>query len=414
MSVRFRATRLLAFVSILLTYVALATSYARAQSYGIELHNTLLPVSGAMGGASIAKPQDFLSAINGNPGALADFEGTHFTFGGAWAEGTYNIDQLAPLPLVGVDPFDAKSGTPGSACGNIGVSQELSFGGMPAVFGLGFITNAGAGVDFRGILESNGTSAEYVALDMVAALAMPISENLSAGAAVAMGTSFLDGPFTDTGGMTPAYTMRGTLGVTYSLAERTSVGTYWQTKKNFRFEDAAVINGVAYDIRLDHPQNIGVGIADESMMDGRLLVAMDVIFKDYSDADFLKEIYDDQWVYQTGLQYTFGPKVKARLGYSYNTNPMRAATVTSIGGVPIPDGIPGLRYIQGQFAAICQHHLTGGIGIANVLPGIDMDFIAGGMFEDKEQFASTIASVESYWVGSYFTWRFGGAKEVGK
>jgi long-chain fatty acid transport protein len=414
MSVRFRATRLLAFVSILLTYVALATSYARAQSYGIELHNTLLPVSGAMGGASIAKPQDFLSAINGNPGALADFEGTHFTFGGAWAEGTYNIDQLAPLPLVGVDPFDAKSGTPGSACGNIGVSQELSFGGMPAVFGLGFITNAGAGVDFRGILESNGTSAEYVALDMVAALAMPISENLSAGAAVAMGTSFLDGPFTDTGGMTPAYTMRGTLGVTYSLAERTSVGTYWQTKKNFRFEDAAVINGVAYDIRLDHPRNIGVGIADESMMDGRLLVAMDVIFKDYSDADFLKEIYDDQWVYQTGLQYTFGPKVKARLGYSYNTNPMRAAAVTSIGGVPIPDGIPGLRYIQGQFAAICQHHLTGGIGIANVLPGIDMDFIAGGMFEDKEQFASTIASVESYWVGSYFTWRFGGAKEVGK
>jgi long-chain fatty acid transport protein len=204
------------------------------------------------------------------------------------------------------------------------------------------------------------------------------------------------------------------LGVNYSLAERTSVGTYWQTKKNFEFEDAAVINGVAYDIRLDHPQNFGVGIADENLMDGRLLVAMDVIFKDYSDADFLGAIYEDQWVYQTGLQYTFGPKVKLRLGYSYNTNPMRAAQVTSIGGVPVPDGIPGLRYIQGQFAAIPQHHLTGGIGIANVLPGIDMDMLAGGMFEAEEQFATTIASVESYWVGSYFTWRFGGAKEVNK
>lgn len=93
---------------------------------------------------------------------------------------------------------------------------------------------------------------------------------------------------------------------------------------------------------------------------------------------------------------------------------MRAAQVTSIRGVPVPDGIPGLRYIQGQFAAIPQHHLTGGISIANVLPGIDMDMLAGGMFETKEQFATTIASVESYWVGSYLTWRFGGAKEVGR
>jgi long-chain fatty acid transport protein len=149
-------------------------------------------------------------------------------------------------------------------------------------------------------------------------------------------------------------------------------------------------------------------------MNGKLLIAMDVLYKQYSDADFLGAIYEDQWVYQTGLQYTVNPRIKVRLGYSYNSDPMRAAAVTSIGGVPIPDGIPGLRYIQGQFAAISQHHLTGGVGIANVLSGIDMDVLAGGMFEAEEQFASTIASVESYWVGTYLTWRFGGAKEVGK
>jgi long-chain fatty acid transport protein len=398
----------------LIILVCLSTTKVRAQTYGIELHNTVMPVSGAMGGASIARPQDFLSAINGNPGALANFEGTNFTFGGAWAEGTYNVEQLAPLPLIGVDPYDAKSGTPGSSLGNIGVSQELSLGGMPAVFGLGFITNAGLGVEFRGVPESNGTSAEYVALDLIAALAMPITEYLSAGGSVALGTSFLDGPFTDVGGMTLAYTMRASLGVDYQIAERTSVGAYYQTKKNFEFEDAVVFNGTSYDVHLDHPRNVGIGIADESLMDGRLLVAMDVLYKNYSDTDFLGVIYDDQWVYQTGLQYTFGPKVKMRLGYSYNTNPMRDPTVTSIGGVPVPDGIPGLRYIQGQFAAINQHHLTGGFGISNVLPGIDMDVLAGGMFEAEEQFATTISSVESYWVGSYMTWRFGGAKQVGR
>jgi hypothetical protein len=36
------------------------------------------------------------------------------------------------------------------------------------------------------------------------------------------------------------------------------------------------------------------------------------------------------------------------------------------------------------------------------------------MFENSDQFASTIASVESYWVGSYLTWHFGGAKPVGR
>lgn len=390
-------------------------SKSLAQTYGIELQNTLMPVSGAMGGASIAMPQDFLSAINGNPSALADFEGTHFTFGGAWAEPTYNIDQLAPLPLIGVTPFDAKSGTPGSMCGNIGVSQEISLNGMPAVFGMALITNAGLGVDFRGVPESNGTSVEYVALDLDSSLAMPLTEKLSAGTTFTLGNSFIDGPFTDLGGMVPAYGIRGTFGVNYALYPETNVGGYWQTKKHFRFDDAVVFaGGNSFDLLFDHPETMGIGIADKSLMGGDLLIAMDVLFKRYSDADFLGAVYDDQWVYQTGLQYTVGPKLKLRCGYSYNTNPMSDAAVTSIGGVPIPDGIPGLRYIQGQFAAISQHHLTGGVGVANVLPGLDMDLLAGGMFEQSDQFASTIASVESYWVGTYLTWHFCGAKEVGK
>jgi long-chain fatty acid transport protein len=243
---------------------------------------------------------------------------------------------------------------------------------------------------------------------------MPLTERLSAGAAFTIGSSYIDGPFTDVGGMVPAYGIRGTVGVNYALFPETSVGAYWQSKKHFHFDDAAVFDrnspflpGQAFDLRFDHPENVGVGLADKSLMDGKLLVAMDVLYKQYGESDFLGAIYKNQWVYQTGAQYQVNSRVKVRCGYSYNENPMRDATNTSIGGVPIPDGIPGLRYIQGQFAAISQHHLTGGVGIANVLPGVDMDFLAGGMFEATDQFASTIASVESYWVGSYFTWRFG-------
>jgi long-chain fatty acid transport protein len=246
-----------------------------------------------------------------------------------------------------------------------------------------------------------------VNLDMVSALGVPLTERLSMGVALTIGTGFLDGPFTDVAGMTTAYGLRGTVGASYALSDATTLGAYWQTKKHFHFQDAAVFNGQAFDVSFDHPENLGLGIANQSLADGRVLVAMDVLFKQYSNADFLSSIYDNQWVYQFGIQYEASERVKLRCGYSYNTNPMRDATATEIAGVPLPDGVPALRYIQGQFAAIGEHYFTGGIGIADVLPGIDSDFLVGGLLEESEQFASTIASVESYWIGTYLTWRFG-------
>jgi long-chain fatty acid transport protein len=225
---------------------------------------------------------------------------------------------------------------------------------------------------------------------------------------MSVGSSFIDGPFVDIGGMTPAYGIRGTLGAAYDVGASTTVGAYWQTKKHFHFEDAVEFrDGTVFDLEFDHPQNVGLGIANHSLMDGQLLLAIDVLFKAYSDADFLGAIYDDQWVLQVGAQYSLSPRTRLRLGYGFNENPMADARLTSIGGVPLPDGVPALRYIQGQFAAVSQHRITAGAGMSDVLPGIDLDFLAGGMFEESDEFASTIASVESYWIGSYFTWRFG-------
>ncbi len=378
------------------------------QSFGIELHNTMMPAAGGMAGASLARPQDLQSAINGNPATLTQFRGTQFSFGGGWAEPTYNITQLDPLPLVGVTPYSAKSGTPGGVLGNIGVTQDFSALGLPATLGMGLMTNAGAGVDFRDVPESNGTSAQYLALDIVAAVGVDVTERLSMGASFILGSSFLDGPFVDLGGMVPAYATRGSLGTYYDLGYHTSLGAYWQSKKSFVFSDAELFpGGLAADINFDHPTNVGLGIANDGLMDGRLLLAVDVLYKVHSDADFLRALYKDQWVFQFGAQYKWNPCLRLRAGYAYNENPMRDAIVTSIGDVPLPDGIPGLRYIQGQFAAISQHRITAGVGRRDVLPGIDFDFFAGGMFENTDQFASTIARVESYWLGFGLTWRFG-------
>jgi len=395
-------------VSVLLLCFSVLSTEARAQSFGIELHNSLMPASGGMAGVSLARPQDLQSAINGNPATLRQFRGTQFSFGGGWAEATYRVTQLNRLPLLDVDPYNAKSSVPGSALGNIGVTQDFSALGLPATVGIGFLGGGALGVDFRDVPESNGTAAMYVALDITVGVGVDLTERLSLGGAMTLGTSFLDGPFVDIGGMTPAYGLRGALGLNYRLGCKTTVGGYWQTMKSFTFQDAVLQDdGTVSDIKLQHPENLGLGIANTSLMDGRLLLAADVLYKQHRKADFLGAIFEDQWVLQLGAQYSVNKRVRFRLGYALNENPMRGAVLDSVGGVPLPDGVPGVRYVQGQFAAICQHRLTGGIGIRDALPGVDFDLFAGGMFENSDRFASTIASVQSYWVGAGVTWRFG-------
>jgi long-chain fatty acid transport protein len=395
----------------ILVCVVFGVSYgavASAQSFGIELHNSLMPASGAMGGASLSRPQDLQSAINGNPATLTQFRGTQVSFGGAWAEPTYKINQTQDLPLVGVMEFDEKSGTPGALIPNIGITQDFGALGLPATLGIGFVGNAGAGTDFRDVPASGGTSVEYLALDLIVGLGVDVTDRLSVGTSIVLGNSFLDGPFVDLGGMTPAYALRGGVGVNYTLSEYTSVGAYWQTRKSFTFEDAVLFSvGPAQSIKLDHPQNLGVGLANSSLMNGRLLLAMDVLYIQNSDAAFLKAIYNDQWVWQFGMQYRCNRRLKLRLGYAYNDNPMRQNVGGSAGGVAPPAGVPAVRYVQGQFAAISQHRITGGAQIANLLPGVDLDIFAGGMFENTDQFSTTIATVESYWAGVGLTWRFG-------
>ena len=215
--------------------------------------------------------------------------------------------------------------------------------------------------------------------------------------------------------MVLAYGVRGSIGANYWLTPHTSLGAYWQTKKSFNFQDAAVfdasvpiIGGKAFDVAFDHPQNFGIGIADNSLIDGRLLLAVDAIYKRYSDADFLKALYTDQWAIQVGSQYAMTERVRLRLGYAWNENPMKSVQLNSIGGVNLPDGVPAVRYVQGQFAAITQHRITTGVGVRDVLPGIDLDVFGGYAFDATDKFAETTVNVSgNYWIGFGTTWRFG-------
>ena len=160
-------------------------------------------------------------------------------------------------------------------------------------------------------------------------------------------------------------------------------------------------------MQLDLPQNVGFGIANNRLMDGRLLIAVDTVYKLWDEADFFRTIYDNQWVVQVGTQYSVG-RYRLRAGYVWAENPIDPTPGPDVGGiVPVGD-LPAVRYIQGLLPNTSQHRITGGIGVEDVLPGVDIDLTAGGMFHSAQQLGPfTQSSVEGYWIVLGLTWHFG-------
>ena len=383
---------------------------AAAQTYGIDFRNTLMPASGGMAGTSVAAPQDFLSAINANPAALTQYKGTHFTIGGAFAEATVDLEQKAAVPLLGVAAFSAKSSTPGAIVPAIGVAQEVDGLPVPTTVGLAVLGAAGGGSSYVQEPASNATSSYLLLLEFAPSVAVELTERLSIGATMFIGDGYASGPFVGTSGMTNAYALRGGFGLDYALGDATWLGAYYQTTQAFRFENEAVLFSERQprDVDMGLPQQVGMGIANESLLDGRLLLAADALYLDWRSAALFNNIYRGQWVMQLGSQYRATDRVKLRLGYALAQNPIDESVGTRIGPVEVPGGVPAVKYLQAQFAIVNEHRMAAGIGVSDLLMrGLDFDAFAGGMFPAGESLGSdTYVSVKSYWLGVGFTWHF--------
>ncbi len=384
-----------------------------AQSFGPDLRNTLMPASGAMGGASMARPQDVQSAVNGNPATLAQLRGTQFGFGNAWVEPTFNWDQSGgSLPNIG--DFYAKSEAQGSLIGNIAVSQDYRALGLPVTVGMGLVGTSGAGLSLRQVPESNGTSALIQVLGAHVTAGVNVTERLAVGASIGLGASVFDAPFVGIGAATTDYGLRGTVGVTYDLRPETTVGFTYFSKMHFNFDDAirlALPDGsfsTFQDVNMDMPGVIGLALADESLLGGRLLVAMDVLYFNWNNADLFAPIFDDQWALQIGTQYKLTDRLRLRLGYVLADRATQKNVAGSAGGVIPPVANEAIRYLQAQFPNVNQHRLSAGVGIRDMLPGVDLDIFAGGMPRASERYGDfTSVNLETYYIGMGITWRFG-------
>ena len=384
---------------------------ARGQGYGTDTQNVLTPAAGGMAGVSLAEPQDVPAAIFGNPATLTQFRGTQFTLGGAWVEGYPTVTNNGSLN-DGV-PFSVTSRTQGFVTPAIGVIQDLRPVGIPGAFGLGFGGLSGLGAEYRGRAPEgsvlNNVTSEYLVLGLNAAMGVELTERLSAGAALTLGTGFeqlgFTGPLTSTA-MVHDYGLRGTFGFDYAMNPCNTVGVYYQTRLDFEFPNAVRFQGAYRNLCVSQPETIGLGVANRSLMNGNLLIAADIYYKIWEGVPLWEDVFVNQWAFAIGTQLTRG-KLKYRLGYSYNTSPINHSVGEDLDGFPV--GQSGVQLFQAaSIPAINQHRITAGIGRQGFLvPSLDLDLFAGGLFNAHDVFGDSQASLAIYYVGTGLTWRYG-------
>ena len=405
----------LAIVVVLVTlFLGTKPQSAWCQGYGTDTQNVMTPAAGGMAGVSVARPQDVPSAIFGNPATLAQFNGTQFTLGGGWVEGYPTVKNDGSANTTDNTPFSVTSRSEGFVVPAMGVTQDLRSLGLNGTLGLGLSGTSGLGAEYRGrVPESNilyNTSGEYMVLGMNVGAGFQLTDKFSVGAALTLGTAFeqlgLVGPAVSSA-MVNDYGLRGNFGLNYDLNEANTVGAYYQTRMDFAFPDAVRIGSDYHDVRISQPETVGLGYANRSFMNGDLLLAADVYYKMWESAPLWEDIFVNQWAFAVGSQLTRG-KMKYRLGYSYNTNPINHNVGNSLDGFPYAQANVQL-FQAASTAVINQHRLTAGIGRQGFLiPNLDLDLYAGGLFNASDMFGThTEASVAIYYVGMGLTWRYG-------
>ena len=394
-----------------------SSRFAWGQGYGSDTQNVLTPAAGGMAGVSLAMPQDVPAAIFGNPATLTQFRGSQFTMGGAWVEGYPTVTSSNP---PGGGTYSVTSRTQGFDIPEVGVIQDLRSVGLPGAFGLGLGGMSGLGAEYRNLAPSgsflNNLSNEYMVLGVNVGAGFELTDRLSAGAAMTLGTGFEQlgfiGPISSTA-MVHDYALRGTIGLDYRLNEGNTVGLFYQTRMDFQFPDAIrftdPLSGQTSYHNLDvaQPQTFGLGLANHSLLGGDLLIAADIYYKLWEDAALWQDVLVNQWAVAVGAQLTRG-KIKYRLGYSYNPNPINHNVGGNLDGLPVAQAYVQL-FQAASVAFVNQHRITGGVGYQGFLiPNLDLDLFAGGLLPAQDTFgATTQGSVAVYYVGTGLTWRYG-------
>lgn len=396
-------------------------SATQAGPHGYDLHNNLAPASQAFAGTSLARPQDTVSAVFGNPSTLTDFKGTQFTFGATFYNPKVDLEHDGSVTGTA---FSRQSGTDIFPVPQIAVTQDLRGLDIPATLGLGLTAVSGIGSEFRGAAGSLGAGAEFIVVGVNAALGYELTNNLSLGGAATISFAQMDLGLSSTSAETHALGLRGTLGINYDFGESTTIGAFYQTKLKHKFNNLVETSPGSFDnTEIEQPANVGIGIANNSLMGGDLLLMADFMYKFWENAEFWEDLYEDQRVFSMGAELTTG-KWKWRAGYGWADDPTDSDASAPIGNltqvnsnigiIPLTD--PVVQYLQAtQTEVIYKHRIGLGFGYEGFLmPNLNVDVGGGWQFKEDRDYGKgslsggghTNAEVHSWNAGAALTWKF--------
>lgn len=407
-------------ITVVLVFLFTGVSAVYAGPYGYDLHNTLAPAVGGLAGTSLARPQDTLSTVYGNPATLTQFTGTQFTFGATFYKP--EVDLTHDGSVTGT-AFSASSGTDIFPVPQVAVTQDLRGLKIPATLGLGVTAVSGIGAEFRGNPASLGAGAEFIIFGVNMGLGYEVTDNLSLGASATISFAQIDLGLSSSSAETHDLGLRATLGFAYDWGA-TTFGGFYQTEQEHSYSNLIETEPGQYaSPTITQPMNFGLGISNSSLMNGDLLLMADVMYKLWEDADFWQDLYENQWVFSVGAQLSQG-NWRYRIGYGYADDPTKEDATAPIGELTqinssfgvIPLSDPVVQYLQAtETEVIYKHRLTIGLGYANLLmSGLDLDTHFGWQFEEERDYGTgsleggghTEAEVHSWHAGFGLTWRF--------
>jgi len=327
------------------------------------------PINRSMGGASTAAPLDTLGALQWNPATITalpnstDF-GLELLFPNSTLKSSVKANSLAPgFPAADVA---------GSTRSESGVFPLPEFGvvftpkNSDVTFGLGVLSVGGFGANYPGSATNpvltpplpNGMGVgpiytQYQLLQFVPTVAFRLTDELSVGvspiidlASLSVDPGILAAPDNAGGSGFPTYPAmtHGAFqwGAGFQIGAFYVTDNYWQFGASFKskqwFNDFSYNSsdqiGAPRNVKfgLDAPMIISLGTAYAGFE--RLLFAVDARYLAYSDTRGYSETgftptgavaglgWKDVFAVSAGTQYQMSDAVSARLGYSFNTNPI--------------------------------------------------------------------------------------------
>jgi len=399
---------------LVLTVTALFVPVAHAANYGTDLNNTMLPATGGMGGASVARTVEGAAAVFGNPATLTEYnEGTTFSFGATF----YKPDVHASHNGANTGAaWSANSAATDYLIPTIAITQAF---GQNLVGGLGLTAQSGIGSDFRDKSGSLNPNSELLVFMANVGLGYKLTDNLSVGGTATIGNGYLQMGLSSNNSSAHGFGGRGTLGVKYDMGA-TSLGAYYRSPLKIKYKDF-VDNGSPigsgkgnfWSVNVEQPQEFALGVSNSSLMTGNLLISADVIYKDWSSADMYKDIFRDQTVFALGAQLTTGA-AKWRLGYSHARDPIKRNVGSSIGGatglglngatVPLSPSL--VQYFQATNAEpIWEDQVTAGFGY-QLTNTISADSHVAFALNNSENIGNTKVDAKAWQIGLGLTWAF--------